>query len=154
MINLSPHFTLAEMLRSDMATRHGIDNAHPPEEVTNNLIDLCLNVLEPLREALDNRPLVITSGYRCLELNRLLKSPDTSQHIKGQAADFHVPGLSLVSVAKVAVKTDSVDYDQLIHEGTWLHISWSKRKRRQLLTAGFSLNPPQSGYIKGIAGVA
>ena len=153
MINLSPHFTLAEMLRSDMAMRHGIDNANPPMDVQVNLESLCLNVLEPLRTALDNRPIIITSGYRCLELNRLLKSPDSSQHIKGQAADFHVPGLSLVSVAKVVVKSLTVQYDQLIHEGTWLHISWSKRDRRQLLTAGFSLKPPRHGYISGIAGV-
>ena len=148
---LSAHFSLAEFLHSDLALREGIDNDHPPEEALRDMRMLCLDVLEPLRKALGDRPLRITSGYRCPQLNKLLKSADTSQHLLGQAADFQAPGMDLLEVAKVAVGI--VHFDQLIHEGRWLHISWAKKPRRQLLTAGFAATPRRPGYIAGIPGI-
>ena len=150
---LSAHFSLAELLHSDLALREGIDNDNPPEEVVRDLQSLCIEVLEPLRKALGDRPMRITSGYRCLQLNRLLKSADASQHRLGQAADFQVPGMDLLDVAKVASARSFVNFDQLIYEGRWLHISWRKQPRRQLLTAGFAATPPQRGYIAGIPGI-
>lgn len=151
-MNLSPHFTLQELLHSDTALRHGIDNESPPEECVNNMKLLCENVLEPLRAGI-GRPIRITSGYRCLELNRLLKSPDSSQHTKGQAADIVVSGMSFLRLAKFVVETPGVDYDQVIYEGRWIHVSWSLRRRKEALTAGFAMKPPQPGYIKGIMGL-
>ena len=150
---LSAHFTLAEFLHSDLALREGIDNDHPPEQALHDMRMLCIDVLEPLRKALGGRPLRITSGYRCPQLNKLLKSADTSQHLLGQAADFQAPGMDLLEVAKVAARLNLVRFDQLIHEGRWLHISWAKKPRRQLLTAGFAVTPPQRGYIAGIPGI-
>ena len=148
---LSAHFSLAEFLHSDLALREGIDNDHPPEQALHDMRMLCIDVLEPLRKALGGRPLRITSGYRCPQLNKLLKSADTSQHLLGQAADFQAPGMDLLEVAKVAVGI--VRFDQLIYEGRWLHISWAKKPRRQLLTAGFAVTPPQRGYIAGMPGI-
>ena len=150
---LSAHFSLAEFLHSDLALREGIDNDHPPEAALQDLRMLCLNVLEPLRKALGDRPLRITSGYRCPQLNKLLKSADTSQHLLGQAADFQAPGMDLLEVAKVAAGHNLVNFDQLIYEGRWLHISWSKKPRRQLLTAGFAATPRRPGYLAGIPGI-
>ena len=150
---LSAHFSLAEFLHSDLALREGIDNDSPPEAALRDMRMLCIDVLEPLRKALGDRPLRITSGYRCPELNALLKSADTSQHLLGQAADFQVPGLDLLEAAKVAASRSLVRFDQLIYEGRWLHISWAKQPRRQLLTAGFAMKPPQRGYLAGIPGI-
>lgn len=150
---ITEHFRLAEFLHSDRALSEGIDNANPPKEVLDNMYMLCIDVLEPLRKALGDRPMRITSGYRCLQLNRLLKSSDTSQHLIGQAADFQVPEMDLLEVAKVAASRGLVNFDQLIYEGRWLHISWAKQPRRQLLTAGFAATPPQRGYIAGIPGI-
>ena len=150
---LSDHFTLAEMVHSDIAIRQGIDNEKPSKEALRDLQCLCIDVLEPLRKALGERPIRITSGYRCPQLNKLLKSADTSQHLLGQAADFQVPGMDLMEVAQVAARHHLVNFDQLIYEGRWLHISWSKKPRRQLLTAGFAVAPRQPGYLVGIDGV-
>ena len=150
---LSAHFTLAEFLHSDLALREGIDNDSPPEAALRDMRNLCVHALEPLRKALGDRPLRVTSGYRCPELNKLLKSADTSQHLLGQAADFQVPGMDLLEVAKVAATRSLVHFDQLIYEGRWLHISWSQTPRRQLLTAGFAVKPPQRGYLAGIRGI-
>ena len=150
---LSAHFSLAEFLHSDLALREGIDNDHPPEQALHDMRMLCIDVLEPLRKALGGRPLRITSGYRCPQLNKLLKSADTSQHLLGQAADFQVPGMNLLEVAKVAASRNLVNFDQLIYEGRWLHISWRTAPRRQLLTAGFAATPRQPGYIAGIPGI-
>lgn len=88
-ILLSPHFELLEFVVSQTARDHGLDNT-PPAEAVENLRALCVHTLEPLREAL-GLPIVITSGYRTRELNRLLVChSSTSQHMKGQAADFYV----------------------------------------------------------------
>ena len=86
---LTPHFALQEFIRSATARKHGIDNEPPPEAVE-NLKLLCHHTLEPLREAL-GLPVVITSGYRCKALNNIIAHhSNRSQHMKGQAADFHV----------------------------------------------------------------
>ena len=89
---LTPHFALHEFIRSATARKHGIANDPPPEAVE-NLKLLCHHTLEPLREAL-GLPVVITSGYRCKALNNIIAHhSNRSQHMKGQAADFHVgPG--------------------------------------------------------------
>ena len=86
---LTPHFALQEFIRSATARKHGIANDPPPEAVE-NLKLLCRHTLEPLREAL-GLPVVITSGYRCKALNNIIAHhSNRSQHMKGQAADFHV----------------------------------------------------------------
>ena len=66
---LTPHFTLAEFVRSGVAIRHNMANS-PTPEVINNLRLLCENVLEPLRRRFG--VIRITSGYRCKQLNTLV----------------------------------------------------------------------------------
>ena len=86
---LTPHFALHEFIRSATARKHGIAN-YPLPEAVENLKLLCHHTLEPLREAL-GLPVVITSGYRCKALNNIIAHhSNRSQHMKGQAADFHV----------------------------------------------------------------
>ena len=90
-IQLSPHFELREFTESATAREYGIVNEPPPEAVE-NLKALCVNTLEPLREAL-GLPIIITSGYRCKALNELITHHSTrSQHRTGEAADFWVQG--------------------------------------------------------------
>lgn len=95
--HLSPHFTVGEFFRSGTAIRLGIDNnpdAHPGEgistaEVLENLRALCTEVLEPLRKRVGR--VIVTSGYRCQELNKAVGGAWNSQHLKGEAADIFVP---------------------------------------------------------------
>ena len=91
-MQLSEHFELAEFLVSETAARRGIAN-EPTPEIIDNLRRLCQLVLEPLRVKLV-RPVVITSGYRSLALNRAVGGSPTSHHRQGRAADLIVPGMS------------------------------------------------------------
>ena len=127
-MNLSDHFSLWELTKSQTAIRNGIDNT-PDEESIKNLKEVCTKILEPVRTHYD-RPFTPSSGYRCWSLNRLLGSSDRSQHITGEAVDFEVPGISNMDVARWMI--NELDYDQLIlefykepdpHSG-WIHCSY------------------------------
>ena len=92
-MQLSKHFKLSEFTKSQIAARNGIKNLPGSGEVK-NLENLCYEILEPVRAKFD-RPILITSGFRSLEVNRKLGSSDSSQHVKGQAVDFEIPGVPL-----------------------------------------------------------
>ena len=96
-MQLSKHFTLSEMEKSQTATRKGISNKAGSGEIK-NLTDLCYEVLEPVRAKFD-KPIIITSGYRSPELCEAIGSKATSQHAKGQAVDFEIAGVSNLQVA-------------------------------------------------------
>lgn len=132
---LTPHFTLGEFVRSDLATRRSIDNA-PPAEVRANLKRVA-ETLEQVR-ALIGRPLVITSGYRCLALNKALgSSSDKSAHMLGLAADFVPSHMTPLKACRV-IRDSKIEFDQLIYEGTWVHVGLSiGAPRREVLTAVF-----------------
>lgn len=121
---LSQNFTLGEMLRSQTATRKGIDNT-PDESQFSALRKLCTEVLEPTR-ALNGVPLIITSGLRVLPLNRAIGSWDGSQHVKGQAADFEPLGGIELEELWYQIATSDIPFDQVILEFPptgWIHIS-------------------------------
>jgi hypothetical protein len=132
-MKLSPHFTLEEFLVSEVGARVGIDNT-PDDEVIDNLRVLA-STLQAIRIHLQH-PIVITSGYRCSELNRLVGGADTSAHLRGWAADFTCPGYGPpLAVARAITYQWGVRFDQLIHEfGSWVHLSVDPRMRRQMLT--------------------
>lgn len=120
-MNLSPNFTLSEMIASDTATRQGINNV-PNAQQLDNLTRLCMTVLEPLRAAL-GAPVVITSGLRVPALNIIVGGSQTSDHCDGRAADIKVPGKSALVVCN-AIKSLGLPYKQVIHEfGAWCHVS-------------------------------
>ena len=80
------YFTLDEFVRSATATAHGIANV-PTAEAVKNLERLVSRVLDPLREAWGS-PIIVTSGYRCEELNKRVEGVKTSYHLRGMAADI------------------------------------------------------------------
>jgi len=130
---LSDHFSYNEFVRSNTATRRGIENI-PDQAVIERAFVFCRSVLEPVRE-LFGRPIYISSGYRCEELNTLIGGSPTSQHMRGEAADFEVEGVSVPDVFW-RILTSDILFDQLINEyGEWIHISYSTNPRRQALVA-------------------
>lgn len=133
-MNLSTHFTLAEFITSQTAARMGLDNT-PPDGVMSNLEHTALG-LEGVRTLL-GVPLIISSGYRSPEVNRAVGGALDSQHKQGLAADFIAPGFgSPLQVAR-AIIASGIKFDQLIMEGTWVHISFNAVPRGQVLTATF-----------------
>lgn len=119
-MNLTEHFSLEEMVASDIAVRHSINN-NPSGDVIVNLRRLA-EFLEKVRLLL-NKPIHINSAYRSPEVNNLLGSKPTSQHCIGCAADIKVGGMTPDQVVKAIVKSD-LKYDQVIREfDSWVHIS-------------------------------
>lgn len=151
MTRLSDHFTLEEFTKSQTAIRRGIRN-NPTAAHREAMVLLCEFVLEPVRTHF-GRPVRITSGYRSAALNRAINGSDSSQHSKGEAADFEIPGVSNREVAKWIEA--NLRFDQLILEGYkkgdpnsgWIHVSYSaSRARKDVLTATF----PGPKYTRGI----
>ena len=138
-VQLSSHFTLDEMTQSDYALRHGIDNT-PSQDEVNALGALCRITLEPIRTRVD-APVIITSGYRSPEVNKGIGGATTSQHMKGEAADFHVLGMSnLVTLKLIVHSPNPIPFDQAIYEfgeDGWVHVSHSfaGQQRREVLRA-------------------
>ena len=124
-MKLTKNFSLEEMYRSDTARRCGIDNKPQTEEVVENLRALCTEVLQPLRDHL-GKPVVVSSGYRCKDLNKKVGGVENSQHLKGEAADIKVRDREeLIDVMRYIM--DETDFDQLIREKSgsteWVHVS-------------------------------
>jgi hypothetical protein len=120
-MKLSEHFTLDEMTASDAAQRRGWDNT-PNADHTANLMRLAA-FLERVRVVLGNKPISITSGYRCKLVNDSVGSKDTSQHRFGCAADIRVVGMTPRQVCESIIKS-KLEYDQVILEfNSWTHVS-------------------------------
>jgi len=139
-MRLSKDFTLQELTVSNTAVKHGISNIPDQDQIT-NLILLCQFILQPIKEHF-NKPVIINSGYRSPELCLLVNSTVTSQHTKGQAADFEIKGVSNKELADWIVA--NLDYDQCILEfwnkeepnSGWVHCSYSfDHSRKQYLKA-------------------
>lgn len=122
------NFTLKELCASTTAKRLGINNA-PDIAVCDNLMLLIVNVLQPLRTAIKS-PVIVSSGYRCPKLNAYIGGASNSQHVTGQAADIAVTGMTIKALFDFIRKSDII-YDQLIEEGTWIHISYNKDFNRK-----------------------
>lgn len=129
------YFTIKEMTKSDTAQSKGIKNI-PSKEEEQNLVLLIENVLDPLREAY-GKPIIVTSGYRCKELNSAVGGAKTSQHLTGEAADIRSVEDTIEENKKLfdLVQKLKLPFDQLIDEYNlnWVHVSYSKRNRRQVL---------------------
>ena len=137
-MNLSPHFTLAEITR----TSTGLPNVPTAEHLV-ALTALCSTLLEPVRARFG--PVAIHSGYRSAAVNAKIGGSPTSQHMRGEAADLHVPGHSLLEVFRWIVTESQLPYGQVILEGhtpaepSWIHLSLGEPWRvgsscRQALT--------------------
>ena len=131
---LSKHFTLWEMMRSGTAVRLNIKNV-PDEQEKEALRQLCEHVLEPLRCRYG--AIIITSGYRCLRLNRAVGGVPTSQHMRGEAADIFIPNLEIGRKYFDFIKNNTT-FDQLIWEPRgatiprWLHVSYTTRRPNRM----------------------
>lgn len=122
-MKLSANFTLQEFTASDTAARRGIDNTLPDELLSAAL--QTAQMLERIRAVL-GAPVIISSGYRCLALNREIGSKDNSDHVRALAADIKVPSFpSPYHVCKaLSLNLDGLGIGQLIHEfGSWVHVS-------------------------------
>lgn len=132
------YFTIKELTASATAKRNGIDN-RPTQEVTTALVALVENVLDPLRQAY-GKPIVVTSGYRSIKLNKAVGGASSSQHVKGEAADIRSVSDDPKENKVIfdLIRKLNLPFDQLINEYNydWVHVSFSRfKKRGQVLSA-------------------
>lgn len=128
------YFSFAEFERSETASLRGIDN-RLPDEYKDNVAALVDNVLDPLREAW-GRPLVVTSGYRCPELNKAVGGSASSHHMRGMAADISTGDKASNRKLFQLVLSLELPFTQLIDEKgfSWVHISFdASNLKRQVL---------------------
>ena len=139
-MKLTANFSLLELTKSQTAERKGIDNT-PSTEHQENLKLLCESILQPVRDHF-GKVVTISSGYRSPELCEAIGSKSTSQHARGEAADFEIFGISNKVLADYINET--LHYDQLILEywnesdpnSGWVHCSFSEgNNRKQYLRA-------------------
>ena len=117
-MNLSPHFTLAELTYTD---HRQFDNTPTQNEISN--LQRLANFLEQVKTALGGKPIMVNSAFRSKQVNDAVGSKDTSQHRIGCAADFRVPAMTPDEVVK-AIIASNLGYDQVIREfDRWTHIS-------------------------------
>ncbi len=177
-MQLSEHFTLAELVESDTATRLGIDNT-PPESVIDNMLKTA-TLAEAIRSALTEEAghdvfIIVTSGYRCEALERILTKNDFAAwcgkrdiqpddvawrmyfrdkaHPKGKSLDFKAPrfGTPYQIVQFIASRPELMaQIDKIIMEGDWVHVCWSDTPRHQVMTASFD-STGKPTYTKGLA---
>lgn len=127
------HFTIEELTFSERARAQGIDNT-PTQEALENLKVLMAG-LEEVR-AIIGKPMLISSGYRCPELNKAIGGAKKSAHVEGFAADFTCPQFGTPDKAVRAISASGIKFDQCIFEdmGTrWVHISFAPAMRQQVL---------------------
>ena len=132
-MNLSPHFTLAELTITD---HREFDNT-PDEKSLENLKRLA-SFLEEVKTIFGGKPILVSSAYRSAPVNAAVGSKEKSQHRVGCAADFRIPGMTPDEVVRRIVSSD-LKYDQCIREfDAWTHISiptieWTQPRRNALI---------------------
>ena len=139
-MQLSPNFSLAEMVKSETALRHDMDNT-PGEAEIENLKRLAEKVLQPVRDHY-GKGVKVNSGFRHPEVNAKVGGSKTSDHCKGQAADIEIPGIANADLAEWITK--NLDFTQVILEfytpgvpdSGWVHVSYNPADlKKQVLTA-------------------
>lgn len=154
---LADNFMLSEFLQSETATRRGIKN-EPTEAHLNNMRESLGPGMQRVRNLLNSYydgggdvVITITSGYRSKALNTAIKGSFKSQHCDGLAGDFIAPtfGTPKEICELIEQHKDVIQFDQLIHEGDWVHISFAAPPRKEVLTAHFENGGVR--YTRGIA---
>ena len=131
-MKLTANISLDELIKSQVAERKGINNNPSPMQIE-NLKALAVNILQPIRSQFD-KPLIISSGFRCAQLCLEIGSSINSEHCadnKSAAADFEIPGIDNKELAEW-IKSN-LEYNQLILEfyregepsSGWVHCSYS-----------------------------
>ena len=153
-MKLSEHFTLGELCKTNHKTA---DGNIPSGVAIENLRNICENWLEDLRYSFNTlytgawpqqeSPMVITSGYRSPEVNKLAGGAPTSNHLTGCAVDIRVAGFEeAVRYASILLDISEGtkrDFDELFIERNsagcyWIHFAVRPKDNRR-----------KTGFLKG-----
>lgn len=144
---LTADFHLSEFIRSQTADRRGLDNT-PTALAMGNIRNFLAPGMQDVRDLI-NAPIHISSGYRSPIVNAAIGGASKSQHMSGLAADFTAPFFGTPMDIARAIAASRIKFDQLIMEGSWVHISFAATPRLQVLTARFTNGVAR--YTPGLA---
>ncbi|SRR6266404_808285 len=149
-MQLSEHFSLNEMLFSEIALRQGFDNT-PPQSAIDNLGHLALTLLEPARLLL-GVPLHINSGYRSRVINECIGGDAHSAHMEGRAADFVPVGVPLLDAFHDLRVMAALPYDRIIWEcQAWIHIAFAPVGQEPKRAAELASGGPGNWHYTAVA---
>lgn len=129
------NFNACDFFKSPTAEKRGILNVPTAYymQVTLENLSRVADTIQEIRTLLGT-PIIITSGFRCIELNKLVGGKDTSQHIDGEAVDFISPRFGDVTSIVKKIKESGIEVDQCIIEKSgkkeWVHLSKKRSKNR------------------------
>lgn len=147
-MRLSAHFTLDEGIASQEAARNGIDN-RPSEDALKNMMAAALG-MEQVRAILNDTPIIVSSWFRCAALERRIGGSGSPRgHSSGYCIDFIAPGFDTPLEICRRIVESGLKFDQLIYEGTWVHISFHPAMRQNVFTAHFAPGVP-TRYTPGL----
>ena len=128
MEKISKHISFKEGIKSNTATRLGINNT-PDDYQVSNMVNIAINLFEPLREFVGG-PIKINSFFRCEDLNRAIGGSSRSQHCEGRAIDLDDTFGHKTNAEMFHYIKNNLDFDQLIWEfgddnnPDWVHVSF------------------------------
>ena len=134
-LSLSPNFTLSEFTKSEYAQRRGLDNSIPKLLMPNAF--KMAELMEQVRSILGDKIIIVNSMYRSPAVNKTVGGAKTSYHLKALACDFICPDFGTPYEVSKGLLASNLIYDQLIYEGTWVHIGLNevdKKPKMQVLT--------------------
>jgi len=152
-MNLTKNFTLEEMIKSETALRHDMDNT-PGEKEIGNLKLLCEKVLQPVRDYF-GKGVKVNSGFRHPDVNAKVGGSRTSDHTRGQASDIEIPGVPNAELAEWI--KNNLEFRQLILEfytpgvpdSGWVHVSYvAEDNKKEVLTA--TKKDGKTVYLQGL----
>lgn len=134
---ISKYVTYKEVTFSNTASAQGIDNTPGTAELS-RLKLVCAACFDAIRDHF-GKPLTVSSGFRCPELNKAIRGANNSQHMEGEALDIIPCGSAPTPKEMYEWAKDNIDYDQLILEGInksypqgrWLHVSYKAAGNRK-----------------------
>jgi len=133
MMQLTEHFSLLEMTRSETGTRKGIDNTLPRSLNAN--IEAMAKTMEVVRHICGDKPVRVYSCYRSPRVNTAVGGSKTSSHMFALATDFIIEGLTISETINI-IRHSDIKFDQIIDEfNSWVHLGIDPAMRHQVLSA-------------------
>ncbi len=123
------NFSFSELINSEIAKKNKINNI-PDISSMDNILNLIVFCLQPIRNLI-NKPMIVTSGFRCENVNKIVGGSSNSQHKTGQAVDFIIKDMIPSAIIDIILNSN-IEFDQLINEyNKWVHISFNKANNRK-----------------------
>lgn len=136
---LTTNFSVEELTK----TRTGIVNT--PNVTQLGRLKNTAEGMEKVRAILNNKPIIVKSGFRSPDVNKAVGGSKTSDHMNGDACDFDCPDFGSDFEVAEAIRKSDLKFDQLILEYGWVHISFGPRMRGQCLTKRSKTAPYEQG---------